>query len=484
MRKKKNIGRKAGRVLCRSIVFACSFVLGTEVLFVPPAVEGVSPEAALAERIGAGPVLSGLIQCQKSYEEKLAEAEARRKALEEKKAELEQQIRENEKKKDDLLAYIEVLDGQIMELNDDIEALDKEIAEAEAELVLTRADLKEAQQREKEQYEAMKKRIQYMYENGEKSVFELFFGAANLSDLLNRMEYQKKITEYDQGLLTKYTESKCEVEVKKQLLEAELDELAAMKETAEFNRSTLEELACAKSLEIEAYLAQIELDEDTFADYAEEITRENANIEEIKEEERKRIEEEERRRREEEERRRKEEEERRRKAAEAAAAAKAAAEQAEKESDAKRLAAADNVKEKDVTDPDKMIWPLPGDGRIYSYFGPRKAPIAGASTYHRGLDIGGVTGARIVSVLSGTVIEAGYNSSRGNYVVVDHGNGLVTYYMHCSKLIASKGDKVKQGTVIGLVGTTGISTGPHLHFSLTVNGVYVDPLKYVNYSAQ
>ena len=138
--------------------------------------------------------------------------------------------------------------------------------------------------------------------------------------------------------------------------------------------------------------------------------------------------------------------------------------------------------ERDETDPDKMIWPLPGDGRIYSYFGWRKAPTAGASTYHRGLDIGGVYGARIVASLSGTVSEAGYNASRGNYVAIDHGGGIETYYMHCSKLLVKKGDKVLQGTVIGLVGSTGISTGPHVHFSVKENGNHVDPLKYVSYN--
>ena len=113
---------------------------------------------------------------------------------------------------------------------------------------------------------------------------------------------------------------------------------------------------------------------------------------------------------------------------------------------------------KDEKNPDNMIWPLPGDGRIYAYFGPRKAPTAGASTYHRGLDIGGVYGARIVATLSGKVIESTYNASRGNYVAIDHGGGLVA-----------------------LVGSTGISTGPHVHYSVAVNGTYVDQLKYVSY---
>ena len=87
-----------------------------------------------------------------------------------------------------------------------------------------------------------------------------------------------------------------------------------------------------------------------------------------------------------------------------------------------------------------------------------------------------------MATLSGKVIEATYNASRGNYVAIDHGGGLVTYYMHCSKLLVSPGDKVLQGSVIALVGSTGISTGPHVHYSVAVNGDYVDPLKYVKYN--
>lgn len=473
---------KRVKKLRRTMIFLVAFgIFGGELP--PAAVANLRAEAAvLTGRLHSGGMVGKFLQFEKSYEEKLAEAEKRKEELEKKKQEIANQIRENEQKKSDLLTYIEQLDMQIMALNEEIDGLDVEIAQAESDLEDTKTALLTAQEKERTQYDAMKRRVQYMYENGDDGIWSLLLGATSLSEVLNRVEYQKEITEYDKELLEKYTEAKQEVEQQKKMLEAELDSLSVMRQTAELNRTTLTELAADKSAEIEIYLAQLELDEETFADYAEEITREEANIEEIKEAERKRIEEEERRRKEEEAKKAAEEAERRRKAEEAAKAAREAAAKAESESDAKRLAAADNVVEKDETDPDKMIWPLPGDGRIYAYFGPRVAPTAGASTYHRGLDIGGVYGARIVATLSGKVIESTYNASRGNYVAIDHGNGLVTYYMHCSKLLVSVGDSVKQGTVIALVGSTGISTGPHVHFSVTENGNYVDPLKYVSYN--
>ena len=441
---------------------------------------GVRVNAApLTNRLFMGSAAGKAVQFEKSYAEKLDEANRRKEELERKKQAVAAQIRENEQKKADLLDYIAELDLQIMELNDEIERLDADIVTGEEELEQTKVNLLAAQETEAEQYEAMKRRVQYMYENGGESIFELLLGAASLAEVLNRVEYQKEITEYDKQLLTKYTEAKQAVEQHKLLLEAELESLAVLKETAEFNRATLTELAADKSAEIEVYLAQLELDAETFADYAEQITREEANIETIKEEERKRIEEEERRRKEEEAKRAAEEAERRRKAEQAAKEAQEAMHKAESESDAKRLAAADNVVVKDEKNPDNMIWPLPGDGRIYAYFGPRKAPTAGASTYHRGLDIGGVYGARIVATLSGKVIESTYNASRGNYVAIDHGGGLATLYAHNSKLLVSVGQTVNAGDVVSLSGSTGRSTGPHLHFEVRVNGERTDPRPYL-----
>ena len=128
-----------------------------------------------------------------------------------------------------------------------------------------------------------------------------------------------------------------------------------------------------------------------------------------------------------------------------------------------------------------MIWPLPGDPYRGSGFGPRKAPCAGASTFHKGVDIGGKYGAKIVASLAGKVTYAGYNNSAGNYIEIDHGNGYVTKYLHCSKRLVSRGDYVLQGQVIGLVGSTGVSTAPHLHFGVFIDGVAVDPLRYIRY---
>lgn len=130
---------------------------------------------------------------------------------------------------------------------------------------------------------------------------------------------------------------------------------------------------------------------------------------------------------------------------------------------------------------EKYLWPLPSSTRITSYFGYRNAPTAGASTYHKGIDIGAPSGSVIVASKSGTVTECSYNSTRGYYVEITHSDGVKTIYMHMSRQAVSTGMKVSRGQTIGYVGSTGVATGPHLHFSVVVNGTNVNPLNYVSY---
>ena len=120
-----------------------------------------------------------------------------------------------------------------------------------------------------------------------------------------------------------------------------------------------------------------------------------------------------------------------------------------------------------------MMWPCPSSKRVTSDYGPRTSPTNGASSNHKGIDIGAAYGADIVAADGGTVLVA-------TYVIIDHGGGLCTVYMHASSLTVSAGQTVSKGQVIAKVGSTGISTGNHLHFGVTLNGVYVSPWGYVS----
>lgn len=114
-----------------------------------------------------------------------------------------------------------------------------------------------------------------------------------------------------------------------------------------------------------------------------------------------------------------------------------------------------------------------------SPFGERDAPVAGASTYHLGVDLAAPEGTPIYAARSGTVVTASYNGSSGYYVQIDHGDGYRSIYMHMTHFIVSGGQYVSQGQVIGYCGSTGVSSGPHLHFGISQNGVYVNPANYI-----
>lgn len=127
----------------------------------------------------------------------------------------------------------------------------------------------------------------------------------------------------------------------------------------------------------------------------------------------------------------------------------------------------------------KMAWPVPGNSSISSYFGYRIHPVTGVNKLHDGIDIPAATGTTIVAGSSGTVVRAEYNTAYGNWIVIDHGGGIMTYYAHNSQMLVSIGQTVKRGQQIAKAGSTGYSTGSHCHFSVLVNGSFVNPLNYL-----
>ncbi len=126
-----------------------------------------------------------------------------------------------------------------------------------------------------------------------------------------------------------------------------------------------------------------------------------------------------------------------------------------------------------------LSWPTPGYTRVSSEFGYRIHPILGYKKMHTGIDIAAPYGARIIAANSGKVIASYYNSSYGNMIIVDHGGGIATLYAHLSTRLVSVGATVSRGQTIGKVGSTGMSTGPHLHFEVRLNGVYQNPRSYL-----
>ena len=392
----------------------------------------------------------------------------------------EQKIAELEALKGDTQAYIRELDMQLLQLADELDQLETDIAAKQAEVDETTAHLAEAEQTEREQYEAMKLRIQYMYEKGDSSYLDMLLSSGSMSELLNRAEYIQEISVYDRDMLEKYKAIVADIAATKAKLEEELQQLEDLKTQTEAKQQSVLMLVDEKNKELANLNSQLETQAELRAGYEADLAETNARIAQMEEEIRKA--EEEARRRAEEEARRKAEEEARRKAEEAARAREGAGEASGQAVDApkdteKKSSASSSSGSKATG---SLSWPLPASDYVTSGFGHRESPTAGASSNHQGIDIGASTGSSITAADGGTVITASYSSSAGNYVVISHGNGLSTVYMHCSKLLVSEGDTVSKGQTIAKVGSTGYSTGPHLHFGVRKNGSYVDPTDYVS----
>lgn len=369
----------------------------------------------------------------------LGDAKKKVSSIEEEKKKVEAALKNLESLKSDTAAYVSSLDENMAALSAELEQLDEAISAKSAEVEQTKAELDEAVLVEADQYEDMKLRIRYMYEKGDTTFLDMLFRASDLNQFLNRADYITRISEYDRRKLNEYIETKEMIAVQKAQLEQEQQELLALQESTQAKKDSVELLIQEKSRELKNYETKIASAEAQIDEYEADLKAQEARIQQI-----------------EAEIKRKEEEAR--KAAEAAGKTY-------------NTASIGNI---------KFIWPCPASSRITSVFGSRSSPTEGASTDHKGIDIGAATGSDIVASAAGEVIISTYSYSAGNYIMINHGGGVYTVYMHCSKLLASVGDQVSQGQVIAKVGSTGYSTGPHLHFGIRVNGSYVNPTKYVS----
>lgn len=369
----------------------------------------------------------------------LNEAQDRKTELEEELEKTEDTLKNLETLKGNTAAYVRELDESLSAVSNELEALNGSIAEKEGQIETTKGELEQAKETEKKQYESMKLRIKYMYERGDTSYVELFMESDSLSELLNKAEYISKISEYDRQMLDQYAATKDEIAADEARLETEHAELLDLKEQTEIKQASVEQLLSAKQAELRSYESQIAEAENQLTEYEKDLEAQEAAIRQIEEEIKR------------------QEEEARRKAE----------------------AAGQSYVTKDIGDI-HFIWPCPASSRITSGFGGRSSPTEGASSNHQGIDIGAPTGSDILAAAEGNVVVSTYSSSAGNYVMINHGGGVYTVYMHASKLLVSVGEHVSQGQVIAKVGSTGYSTGPHLHFGVRLNGTYVDPRSYVS----
>ena len=347
--------------------------------------------------------------------------------IQEKIASLEYEQAQMIEKKEMLDEQMRVIQEEIVNITDLINIYTRLVAEKEVELV-------EAQRAEDAQWELYKTRMRAMEENGLISYIAVLFSANSFPELLSKIDSMGEVMKSDEQLYS-------ELEAARIATQEAKDELKAVKAEMEATREQLR----AKEAELDAAIAEA----------SELITNIENSIEESEE----------------------------MYAALEAARVEIAStiEQKTKELEEHlaELRAAGDASAGWVSGSGTFVWPAPASRTLTSYYGPRTHPITGVYKNHSGIDIGASFGTNILAADGGMVITSTYNSAYGNYVMIDHGNGLKTLYAHMSQRLVSYGESVSQGEVIGLVGSTGMSTGPHLHFEVYVNGSLTNPLNYL-----
>lgn len=359
--------------------------------------------------------------------DEISQAKEERKKLQKGLSDIKKMVSNLEKSKSSLQNYVEELDSQLMSVEAKIQELKELISEKEEEIEQTKLELEEAIAIEEQQYEEMKIRIKFMYEKGNQFYLDMMLGASSFGDMLNKAGFVEQISSYDRQKLEEFQLNRELIEVCKQELEEEEALLQEAKAAVEKEQANLEILIDSKEKEITAYEKDIKTQEQAIKEYEEYIREQDETI--------------------------------------------AALEKALKE-----MEGTSSLK----YDGGMFKWPAPSYTRISSPFGWRMHPTLGVNKFHNGVDMAAPGGSPILAAYDGTVVAAGYSGTMGNYIYLNHGSGLVTIYMHASALYVSTGQNVSKGDKIAAVGTTGRSTGNHLHFGVRLNGSYVDPMGYFN----
>ena len=370
-------------------------------------------------------------QAKAAAQEALEAAQKEKEELESALAAAEALVDELQSSKSSTESKIASLNSQLNTISANIEVLEGQLDDLESQIELANAELEYAQALSEQQYEAMKLRIKYIYENGNTNYINLIFASKDFSSLLNAIEYVSMLSSYDRTMLQEYEDNIAYQEEVKAELEAEYATAEATRESIGLQKQTVQVLKDAKTTELAEIGEDLEDAEETAEMYEQEVKA-----------------------------------------------------QAEILATIQAQIAAMDYSETYISS-GIFCWPCPDYKYVSSDYGPRTAPTSGASTNHKGIDLAAPYGSAILAAESGVVTTASYSSSGGNYIIINHGtdssgNVICTVYMHCSALYVSEGDVVGRGQTIAAVGSTGVSTGNHLHFAVTLNGSYTSPWNYVS----
>lgn len=345
---------------------------------------------------------------------------------------LEAERKSKEKELSGVLKKKNEIEVEMSAMEEDISDIDAVISEKETEIETKRQEIKRYTELIDENEDQFKQRLKVMYERGSTSYIEILLDAKGLSDLFTRMAVVRDIAEHDKKIINTYVDARTGVENAKQIVELEKAEKEEAKDLLSEKRREL----AAKKAEKEELVADLQYDINEYKKLEEQGEKQEELVKQ-----------------------------------------ELAAELAKQEKTSSSSGAS--------TAPVNLsggafCWPSQSSTRVTSDYGTRIHPITKTQKFHKGIDIGAAQGTNVLAAADGTVVTAGWNSGGyGYYITINHGGGIVTLYGHNSKLLVKAGDKVKKGQVIAKVGSTGNSTGPHIHFEVLKDGTVVNPYNYL-----
>lgn len=352
---------------------------------------------------------------------------------------LEKQIDQKKDEKDTQVAQREKLDVQIASVLGDIDDVEDVISQKDQEISQKNDQIEELNVQIAENTETLKTRLKVMYEYGDSSYMALLLESKGLSDLFTRLSAVKSILSHDQNLIDRFEADRQAVEDAKAVIENEKQEQVEAKDMLVSKKNELKKLQSEKDTLIASINQDIKALEQEEKDAESDYNSMKAELDKALAEEK----------------------------------ARQAREAAAKKSQSS-AASVQTYKGNG-----QLQWPSAASTTITSQYGYRIHPISKTKRLHRGIDISAAAGTNVLAAEGGTVITAGWNNSYGYYVTISHGSGLVTLYAHNSKLLVSRGQTVTKGQTIAKVGSTGNSTGPHIHFEVMVNGALQNPMNYL-----